>query len=40
MTEALKVSKLMSSQTVLSGGKKVSVGVLHQMESSVKVTEV
>ena len=30
----------MSSKTVLSSGKNVSVGVLHEMESTLKVTEV
>ena len=35
MAEALNNSK-----TVLNSGKNVSVGVLHQMESTLKVTEV
>ena len=36
----LKASKSMCSKTVLSSGKEVSVGVLHQMESTLKVTGV
>ena len=40
MADALKGSRLMSSKTVLSSGKNVSIGVLHQMESTLKVTEV
>ena len=39
MAEALKASKSMSSKTVLSSGKNISVGVLHQMERTLKVTE-
>ena len=35
-----KTSKLMSSKTVLSSGKNVLIGVLHQMESTLTVTEV
>ena len=38
--EALKDIKIMSSKTVLSSGKNVLIGVLHQMESTLKVTEV
>ena len=38
--EALKGIKIKSSKTVLSSGKNVSIGVLHQMESALKVTEV
>ena len=38
--EALKASKSMSSKTVLSGGKNVLIGVLHQMQSTLKVNEV
>ena len=30
----------MSSKTVLSSGKKLSIGALHQMESTLQVTEV
>ena len=39
-TEALNPSKLTCSKTVLNSGKKVSIAVLHQMESTLKVTEV
>ena len=35
-----KASKSVSSKTVLSSGKKPSIGVLHQMGSTWKVTEV
>ena len=35
-----KASKLMSSKTVLSSGKNVLIDVLHQMESTLRVTEV
>ena len=38
--EALKASKSTSSKTVLSSGKKVSIGVLHQMKSTSKVIDV
>ena len=40
--EALKVQgpKSRSSKTVLSNGKNISVGVLHQIENTLKVTEV
>ena len=38
MAEALKASKLTSSKTVLSTGKDISIGVLHQMDSILKVT--
>ena len=40
MAETLKGIKLESSKPVLSSGKKISIGVLHQMESTWKVTEV
>ena len=40
MAKALKGIKLISSKTVFSSGKNVSIGVLHQMESTSKVTEV
>ena len=35
-----KASESMSPETVLSSGKNISIGVLHQMESTLKVTEV
>ena len=35
-----EASKLMCSKPVLSSGKNISIGVLHQMESASKVTEV
>ena len=38
--EVLKASKSMSSETVLSSGKNISLGVLSEMESTLKVTEV
>ena len=40
MAEALKGIKIDKFKTVLSSGKNVSIGVLHQMESTLKVTEV
>ena len=40
MAEALKVSKSMSSKTVWSSGKNILIGLLKQMESTKKVTEV
>ena len=40
MAEALNGIKTMSSKTVLSRGKNGLIGVLHQMESTLKVTEV
>ena len=40
MTEALKGFKIDKFKTVLSSGKKVSIGVLHQMQSTLKVTEI
>ena len=40
MAEAQKESKLMSSKTVLRSGKKDSICVFYQMESTLKVTEV
>ena len=38
--EALKAPESTGSKTVLSSGKKISAGVLHQMERTLKVTEV
>ena len=38
--EALKGIKMMSSKTVLSSGKNVLIGVLHQMKSTLKATKV
>ena len=38
--ESLKGIKITSSKTVLSSGKKVLISVLHQMESTLKLTEV
>ena len=38
--ETLKASASMSSVPVLSGGENVSIGIRHQMESTLKVTEV
>ena len=38
--EVLKPSKSISSKTVLNSGKNVSMGALHQIESTLKVTEV
>ena len=40
MAEALKGIKLMSPKTILNSGKNISIGVLHQMKSTLKVTEV
>ena len=40
MAEALKTSKSTSSNTILSHGKNVLIGVLHQMVSTLKVTEI
>ena len=40
MAEALKASKSTNSKTVLSSGKNILIGVLHQMESTLKVAEV
>ena len=40
MAEALKGIKIDEFKTVLSGGKNISIGILHQMESTLKVTEV
>ena len=40
MAEALKASKSTSSNTVLSSRQNVLTGVLYQMESTLKVTEV
>ena len=39
MTEALKSIKIDKFQLFLSSGKNVSIGILHQMESTLKVTE-
>ena len=39
MVEALKGIKWMSLNTVFSSGKNVSIGALHQMEGTLKVTE-
>ena len=38
--EALKGIKTDKFKTVLNSGKNVSIGALHQMESTLKVTEV
>ena len=38
--EALNVIRVKSSKTVLSNGKKVLIGVLHQMDNTLKVTQV
>ena len=38
--EALKDIKIDEFKTVLSSGKKVSIGVLHHMDHTLKVTEV
>ena len=38
--EALKGFESLSTTTVLSRGKNASKGVLHQMESTLKVTEI
>ena len=38
--ETLKASLLMSSKTVSSSGENIVIGVLHQMESTLKVIEV
>ena len=40
MAEALKASELTSSKPDLSGTKNILIGVLHRMESTLKVTEV
>ena len=40
MAEELKSIKINESKTVLSSGKNVSVGVLHEMESTLKGTDV
>ena len=40
MAEALKGMKTDESKNYLSSGKKVSIGVLHQTQSTLKVTEV
>ena len=40
MAEALKGIKIEEFKTVLNSGKNISIGVLHQMESTLKVTEV
>ena len=40
MAEALKGIKINEFKTVLSSGKNMSIGVLHQMESTFKVTDI
>ena len=40
MAEALKGIKIDEFKTVLSRGKNVLIGVLHQMERTLKETEV
>ena len=40
MVETLKGIKIKELKTVLNSGKNVSIGVLHQMVSTLKVTEV
>ena len=40
MAEALKSIKIDELKTVLSSGKNVSIGILQQMDSALKVTEV
>ena len=40
MAEALKGIKTNEFKTVLSSGKNISIGELHQMESTWKVTKV
>ena len=37
---ALRGTKIDEFKTILSSGKNISIGVLHQMESTLKVTEV
>ena len=39
MAEALKDFKIDKFKTFLSNGKNVSIGELHQMENSLKMTE-
>ena len=39
MAETLKGIKINKSKTVLSSGKNVLIGVLHKMESTLKVME-
>ena len=39
MAEALKGIKIDEFKAFLSSGKNISIGVLHQMESTLKVTE-
>ena len=39
MQKHWKASRLTGSKPTLSSGKKVSIGVLHQMESALKMTE-
>ena len=40
MAEALKGIKIVELKNDLSRGKNVSVGILRQMESTLKITEV
>ena len=40
MAEALNSIKIDQHKTVLSSGKNILIGVLHQMERTFKVTEV
>ena len=40
MAQALKGIKIHEFKTVFSSGKNILIGVLHQMESTLKVTEV
>ena len=40
MAKALKGLKSTSSKTVLGSGKNISIGVLHQIESTLKATKV
>ena len=40
MAEVLRCIKINKFKTVVNSGKNVSMGVLHQMESTFKVTEV
>ena len=39
-SESLKGMKIDESKTVLHSGKNISIGALHQMENTLKVTEV
>ena len=40
MAEALKGFKIDEFKTVLSSGQNISIGVLHQMESTLRMTEI